>query len=294
VLCGLFPFAWRRGRAELWKHRSCYLSTPLLGRGSPSPPALLLRPSRAAHRPGPAGRVPGDGPFQNLHLVDELNRRGWPSLVSSWYTRALFRPAASGGRVPRARAERQAPQRSCAASGPRLAEQGRLELCELSPGRTPHRGSASSSRWRRAAGRHPGSPAPFHPPERAYVGRWPRAPPARPAHDDGAAPGRPPHRLKYTCSPGTARSPQDRLRRVFAGITRSCWRSTHPPAAPDAGGCADGFLRGANRFMINHLWPERRECRRVLLDGRALPSLFSGAGAAFQFARARPAPPEVR
>ena len=29
----MFPVAYRRGRAELWKHRSCYLSTPLLRRG---------------------------------------------------------------------------------------------------------------------------------------------------------------------------------------------------------------------------------------------------------------------
>jgi hypothetical protein len=43
-----------------------------------------------------------------------------------------------------------------------------------------------------------------------------------------------------------------------------------------------------NRFMINHLWPERREMQTVFLStGRALPSLLLALVPLFQFVRAR-------
>ncbi len=136
LLCGLFPIAWRRGRAQLWKHRSCYLSTPLLRAGF-AQPALRCFFDHLDRRAGLVRLedVPGEGPF-HLHLVDELNRRGWPSLVSSWYTRALFRPAASGDDFLE-RALNGKRRKELRRQRARLAEQGRLELCELSPGEDP-------------------------------------------------------------------------------------------------------------------------------------------------------------
>ena len=43
-----------------------------------------------------------------------------------------------------------------------------------------------------------------------------------------------------------------------------------------------------NRFMINHLWPERREMQTVFFStGRALPSLLLALVPLLQFLRAR-------
>src|SRR5438132_1594041 len=94
-LCGFFPMHYRRGRAELWHHKYCYLAAPLLRAGAER--AVLRRwldwlGARAALVR--LEDAPGDGPV-HLALVDELNRRGWPSLVTQSYTRAVLRRAAS-------------------------------------------------------------------------------------------------------------------------------------------------------------------------------------------------------
>src|SRR3954454_13808747 len=94
-LCGLFPVAWRRGRAELWRHPYCYLSAPLLRRGCEQAVTRcwLDELSRTAAFVR-LEDVPGDGAIR-LHLVDALYERGWPALVSQAYTRAILRPAAT-------------------------------------------------------------------------------------------------------------------------------------------------------------------------------------------------------
>ena len=136
-LLGLFPIEWRGAGpvrvAQLWQHRYCYLCTPLLRQGQGqralarffdwlSQGAALLR----------LPEIPGDGPFHDL-LVNELNHRGWPSQVSAWYTRALLKPAPSGEHyLERALAGKR--RKELRRQRSRLAEQGQLELCQLKPG----------------------------------------------------------------------------------------------------------------------------------------------------------------
>src|SRR4051812_26157953 len=95
LLCGLFPMARRKGRAELWRHPYCYLSAPLLRRGCEQ--AVIRCWLDELSRTAAFVRledVPGDGAIR-LHLVDALYERGWPALVSEAYTRAILRPAAT-------------------------------------------------------------------------------------------------------------------------------------------------------------------------------------------------------
>jgi CelD/BcsL family acetyltransferase involved in cellulose biosynthesis len=135
-LCGLFPVQFRRGRAELWRHRYCYLTTPLLRSGS-ARAALTKFLDWIAGR-APVVRledVPGDGEFRLL-LVDELLRRRWPSVVSEAYTRAVLR------RAPTAEAflERALPgkrRKELRRQRTRLGELGQLETAELQPGDDP-------------------------------------------------------------------------------------------------------------------------------------------------------------
>src|SRR5205085_8900873 len=68
--------------SDLWHHKYCYLAAPLLRAGAER--AVLRRwldwlGARAALVR--LEDAPGDGPV-HLALVDELNRRGWPSLVT--------------------------------------------------------------------------------------------------------------------------------------------------------------------------------------------------------------------
>ena len=292
LLCGLFPIAWRRGRAELWKHRSCYLSTPLLRAGF-GQAALRCFFDHLERRTGLVrlDDVPGDGPF-HLHLVDELNRRGWPSLVSSWYTRALFRRAGSGDEFLE-RALNAKRRRELRRQRARLAEQGRLELCELSPGEDPtpwiHEFLAlEAGGWKGAAG----VAAALHPAERAFVEEM-----AARAHQRGRLmmmglrlDGRP-IALKYNLLAGDGSFAfkitfDESFARYSPGVlleVENIQRLHQMPEVRWMDSCA-----APNRFMINHLWPERREMQTVFLStGRALPSLLLALVPLFQFARAR-------
>src|SRR3954454_4126380 len=92
-LCGLFPVAYRRGRAELWRHPYCYLTAPLLRRGCER---VAIRSWLDAIA-GRAGLIriedmPAAGRLR-CHLVDELNDRRWPALVTQAYTRAVLQRA---------------------------------------------------------------------------------------------------------------------------------------------------------------------------------------------------------
>jgi hypothetical protein len=292
LLCGLFPIAWRRGRAELWKHRSCYLSTPLLRTGF-AQAALRCFFDHLERRTGLVrlDDVPGDGPF-HLHLVDELNRRGWPSLVSTWYTRALFRPAANGDDFLE-RALNAKRRRELRRQRARLAEQGRLELCELSPGEDPAPWireflALEAGGWKGAAG----VAAALHPAERAYVEEM-----AARAHQRGRLmmmglrlDGRP-IALKYNLLAGNGSFAfkiafDESFARYSPGVLLeldNIHRLHRMPEVRWMDSCA-----APNRFMINHLWPERREMQTVFFStGRALPSLFLALVPLFQFARAR-------
>jgi CelD/BcsL family acetyltransferase involved in cellulose biosynthesis len=136
VLCGLFPVAYRRGRAELWKHPYCYLTAPLLRRGCERIAircwldAMAARAAVVRIEDTPAaGRV-------RLHLVDELNERGWPALVTQAYTRAVLRRAGTPDEfLNRALAGKR--RKEFRRQRSRLAELGALATDELAAGADP-------------------------------------------------------------------------------------------------------------------------------------------------------------
>jgi CelD/BcsL family acetyltransferase involved in cellulose biosynthesis len=136
VLCGLFPVAYRRGRAELWRHPYCYLTAPLLRQGCER---LAIRCWLEAM----AGRsavvrlesLHGAGRLR-LHLVDELNERGWPALVTQSYTRAvLCRTGTSDEFLARALAGKR--RKEFRRQRTRLSELGVLTTDELPAGGDP-------------------------------------------------------------------------------------------------------------------------------------------------------------
>jgi CelD/BcsL family acetyltransferase involved in cellulose biosynthesis len=136
ILIGLFPMSSRRGRVELWKHQYCYLTTPLLRIGYEAAAIQAWLDWCAAKAPlVRLEDVPGDGPLR-LRLVDELNGRNWSTLVTQSYTRAFLRRSESaetfleqslGGK----RRKELRRQRT------RLAEMGTLEASQLAPGEDP-------------------------------------------------------------------------------------------------------------------------------------------------------------
>lgn len=135
-LVGVFPMHRRRGRLELWRHPYCYLSAPLLRAGAER--AALACWMDWLAREAAVVRledVPGDGPVR-IHLVDELFARGWPSVISQTYTRAVLRPAASADEfLVRALAGKR--RKELRRQRSRLAEQGPLATEELAPGGDP-------------------------------------------------------------------------------------------------------------------------------------------------------------
>ena len=292
LLCGLFPIAYRRGRAELWKHRSCSLSTPLLRAGF----AQASMRCFLDHLEQRAGLVrledvPGEGPF-HLHLVDELNRRCWPSLVSSWYTRALFRPAASSEEFLE-RALNGKRRKELRRQRARLAELGRLELSELRPDEDPAHWireflALEAAGWKGTRG----VAAAQHPGERAYVEEM-----AARAHARGRLmmmalrlDGRP-IALKYNLLAGDGSFAfkitfDESYSRYSPGVLlelENVHRLHQMRSVRWMDSCA-----APNRFMINHLWPDRREMQTVFFStGRTLPSLVLAVVPLFQFLRMR-------
>ena len=292
LLCGLFPIAYRRGRAELWKHRSCYLSTPLMRSGF-AQAAMRCFFEHLQSRIGLVRLedVPGDGPF-HLHLVDELNRRCWPSLVSSWYTRALFRPARSADEFLE-RALNGKRRKELRRQRSRLAELGRLELCELRPDENPAPWieeflALETAGWKGSRG----VAAAQHPAERAYIEDMAARAHARgrlmmlALRLDGRAIA-----LKYNLLAGEGSFAfkitfDESYSRYSPGVLLeldNVQRLHEMKSVRWMDSCA-----APNRFMINHLWPERREMQTVFFStGRTLPSLVLAVVPLFQFLRMR-------
>ena len=235
--------------------------------------------------------VPGEGPF-HVHLVDELNRRCWPSLVSSWYTRALFRPAASSEEFLE-RALNGKRRKELRRQRARLAELGRLELSELRPDEDPAPWireflALEAAGWKGTRG----VAAAQHPGERAYVEEM-----AARAHARGRLmmmalrlDGRP-IALKYNLLAGDGSFAfkitfDESYSRYSPGVLlelENVHRLHQMRSVRWMDSCA-----APNRFMINHLWPDRREMQTVFFStGRTLPSLVLAVVPLFQFLRMR-------
>ncbi len=136
TLCGLFPTAYRSAYAEMWRHPYCYLGTPLLRRGLEREAIRCWLDAVAARaRVVRIAEFPGDGAARR-HLLDQLGERGWPVLLTQPYNRALLRPCATADEflvrslAPKRRKEFRR-QRA------RLSELGQLTTQQLPPGADP-------------------------------------------------------------------------------------------------------------------------------------------------------------
>jgi len=286
-LCGLFPMGFRRGRAELWRHPYCYLTAPLLRRGC----------ERAAIRcwlDAMASRasllrledVPGEGSVR-LHLIDELNERGWPALVSTAYTRAVLRRAGSAEEfLNRALASKR--RKEFRRQRARLSELGTLTTDELPAGADPipwvdeflnleaqgwkgrdgvdslrdrtfvqqmAAGAARGGKLQMLALRLDGKPVAL---KMNFVG------------GEGA------FAFKITFDESFGRFSPGVLLEID-----NVERAHQLPALRWMDSCA-----APNRFMINHLWPDRREMQTVFFStGSRLGDLHVSLVPFFQFLR---------
>ncbi len=136
LLCGLFPLECGRGYKglpikflRLWRHKHCFLATPLIRAGYARETLEAFFDWLAADAGSGAlmefSAIPGEGPFHQA-LSDYLCDSGKPNHISYSYTRAFLRPAAnaeaylcaalSGGRRKRIRRKEE-----------KLSMKGRLE-----------------------------------------------------------------------------------------------------------------------------------------------------------------------
>jgi len=104
LLCGLFPLECGRGYKgapvkfiRLWRHKHCFLTTPLIRAGYERRTLEAFFKWLATDARSGAliefNMLPGAGPFHQT-LVDYLYRSGKPNRFFESYTRALFQPAA--------------------------------------------------------------------------------------------------------------------------------------------------------------------------------------------------------
>jgi len=264
VLCGLFPVVFRRGRAELWRHPYCYLTAPLLRRGVERAAIRCWLDALASRTTVVRLEdVPGDGCVRT-HLVDELNERRWPSLVTQAYTRAVLRPGRSAeeflaGALTGKRRKEYRRQRA------RLAENGSLTLEELAPGTDP-RPSIGEFLALEAAG-WKGRDGVASLGDRAFLEEM-----AAGAAREGKLQmlalrldGRP-VALKINLLAGDAAFAfkitfDESFARYSPGVLLeldNVERAHRLPSLRFMDSCA-----APNRFMINHLWPDRREIQTL-------------------------------
>ncbi len=147
LLAGVFPLerqSWYQGLSRrlpiktlrLWKHKYCYLCTPLIrsGYGREAVAAFFDWLDSGDHGCSlmEFKSVAGDGPFYQL-LLDHFNERPRISCLTNAYTRALFRPAGDAETYVRS-ALRRFRRKEFERQERRLSEAGRLEYLSLEPG----------------------------------------------------------------------------------------------------------------------------------------------------------------
>jgi len=264
VLCGVFPVAYRRGRAEIWRHPYCYLTAPLLRRGCERI-AIRCWLDAMAGRAAVIriGDMPASGRVR-MHLVDELNERGWPALSTQAYTRAVLRRAGSPDEfLTRALAGKR--RKEFRRQRTRLSELGALTTDALAPGADPAPWidellSLESGGWKGRAGVDSVA-------DRAFLAEM-----AKGAAREGKLQmlalrldGRP-LALKLNLFAGEGAFAfkiafDEAYARFSPGVLLELDNVEHAHRLPSLrwmDSCA-----AANRFMINHLWPDRREVHTV-------------------------------
>ena len=145
-LCGIFPLELRshyQGLSRklpfktlrLWKHKYCYLCTPLIrtGFGREVIAAFFDWVVEGSHNCSlmEFNFIAGDGLF-NQALLDYFDRNATLNYISTIFMRALFRPNADADAYLNSRLRRT--QREVKRNERRLSETGRLEYLALEPG----------------------------------------------------------------------------------------------------------------------------------------------------------------
>jgi CelD/BcsL family acetyltransferase involved in cellulose biosynthesis len=284
LLCGVLPIVSRRGRIEAWRYPYCYLSAPILRRGYERRCiAALLDTFRARAQLVRIEDLPGDGPLRT-HLVDELNARGWPSVIASTYTRAILKRAAtSEDYLSRAVAGKR--RKEWRRQRSRLAEMGALrtqetddqqrfvsEFCTLEAAGWKGREKVDAAR------------------DRSFIEEL----------AEGAAQAKrqqllalrlddKPLALKWNLFAGEAAFAfkitfDETFARFSPGVQLeldNVERAHQRPGLRFMDSCA-----APNRFMINHLWPDRREMQTLFFStGRPIGSLVIATVPLVHFAR---------
>jgi hypothetical protein len=283
VLCGLFPLeihSHYNGLAKklpiktlsLWRHVLCYFCTPLL-RTEHSRECLdvffdwLISGTHGCSLME-FGHIDGDGPFHEL-LVDYFFEHSNLTCVTECYTRALFRPAVDADQymraaLPRIRWKEMRRQER------RLAETGRLEYLVLEPGGDVGAWieefiQLEAISWKGRAGRAlacnetwreffvTAATEAFHRGQLMMLALHLNGRPIAHKCNFLARPGSFAFKIAFDeeyarFSPGVLLELEN-IRRLHAQ-TEIRWMDS----------CAD-----ADRFMINHLWPDRRTISTLVL-----------------------------
>jgi len=267
LLCGLFPIAHRRGRAGLWRHPYCYLTAPLLRRGCERAAIHCWLDTLGARAAVVRLEdVPGDGCVR-LHLVDELNERKWPALVSEAYTRAVLRRGPSAEEfLSRALAGKR--RKEFRRQRTRLSELGGPMTEELPPGADPAPWvdeflDLEAQGWKGREGVDSLRDRTFVQQMAAGAARKGKLQmlalrlDGRPvAMKMNLVGGEGAFAFKITFDEG--------FRRFSPGVLLeldNVERAHQIPALRWMDSCA-----APNRFMINHLWPDRREMQTVFFS----------------------------
>jgi len=146
LLCGIFPLEQQshyQGLSRkfpfktlrLWKHKYCYLCTPLIreGYGREVITAFFDWLEEGSHDCSlmEFNFIAGDGLFYQA-LLDYFERHAKLNYISTYFLRALFRPNSDADAYLRSRLRRT--QRELKRYERRLSETGRLEYLALEPG----------------------------------------------------------------------------------------------------------------------------------------------------------------
>jgi CelD/BcsL family acetyltransferase involved in cellulose biosynthesis len=302
-LCGLFPLSTRplaqglpllsvRG---LWRYPSCALCTPLLDpvRAADALEAFL----DWAAEGGPGGAplalddVPGEGPFHQL-LVAALHRRGWRPVLRRSHLRAVLQPMHSAeAYLERALVGRR--RKELRRLQARLGERGRVTVTCVARGEDPAAWLAEfvqleSRGWKGRSG----VAAASLPARAAFLADVVHGAQAWGALEALALrlDGRPlamrialhlgdaAFAYKITYDEAWARFSPGALLEVES------LRRMHAPGAPRwADSCA-----APERFLVNHLWTERREVQSLWVTTGALShALLAAALPLARWARQR-------
>jgi CelD/BcsL family acetyltransferase involved in cellulose biosynthesis len=269
-LCALFPVAHVNRRIELWRHLYCYLTAPLIRRGRERAAiAAWLDWVKTRTSLVRLEDLPGDGPVR-LALIDELNERGWTSLVTEAYSRAILRPARSSeDYLTRALATKR--RREFRRQRTKLSELGAVSVTEVAPGEDPRPFireflAMEAAGWKGKEG----VAAALRASDRAYIedmvvrsaerGKLQ----ALALRVDGK-----PVALKVNLFAGEGAFAfkitfDEQFAKFSPGVQlelENIERAHRLPRLRWMDSCA-----APNRFMINHLWPDRREMQTLFFS----------------------------